>query len=85
MSTSTSPNPTEITAAVKVEGQKLRELKIETLVTMGSLKTDPHHAASVPIYQTSTFDMRHSDGKFDYTRSGNPTRQVPKEHVETEF
>jgi cystathionine beta-lyase len=33
-------------------------------------------AASVPIYQTSTFDQRSLDAHppYDYTRSGNPTR-----------
>ena len=43
---------------------------------------DPYHANSLPIYQTATFaqdDAEHPNNKYDYSRSGNPTR----EYVET--
>lgn len=35
-------------------------------------------AVNVPIYLSSTFDQEHFDsfGPFDYSRSGNPTRQA---------
>ncbi len=41
--------------------------------------TDPHtHAASPPIYQTSTFAQEDPErfGAYDYARSGNPTRDA---------
>jgi cysteine-S-conjugate beta-lyase len=40
-----------------------------------SLK-DPYGATSTPIYQTATFAQPHADqsGEYDYSRSGNPTR-----------
>ena len=57
-------------------GKPPSDFRIDTLVTMGALKSDPHCAASVPIYQTATFDVRGGGKEFDYTRSGNPTRGV---------
>lgn len=44
---------------------------------------DQYHASSVPIYQSATFKqpcLEHM-GKFDYTRSGNPTRSVLQVHL----
>ena len=44
---------------------------------------DPHGASSPPIYQTATFrqpDARAS-GRYDYSRSGNPTRRGIEHHV----
>ena len=46
-------------------------------VHAGSLPDPAFGAVAPPIYQTSTFafsDIR-SNGGFDYTRSGNPTRE----------
>ena len=39
---------------------------------------DPCHASSAPLYQTATFGQSDGLGQdaFDYSRSGNPTRQV---------
>lgn len=36
-----------------------------------------------PIYQTATFEQEHADsfGKYDYSRSGNPTRRVLEDQV----
>lgn len=36
-----------------------------------------------PIYQTATFEQEHPDsfGKFDYTRSGNPTRAIAENQL----
>jgi cystathionine beta-lyase len=37
---------------------------------------DPHGATHTPIYQTATFDLKkQGDNPYDYTRSGNPTRE----------
>lgn len=44
---------------------------------------DPNHPMVTPIYQTATFEQEHADsfGKYDYTRSGNPTRAVLEKHL----
>ncbi len=44
---------------------------------------DPHRPASVPIYQTATFEQPSSVeyGSYDYTRSGNPTRTALEKQV----
>ncbi len=56
--------------------------KINTILAQaGSRWDDKTGAVSMPIYQTATFRhpaLGHSTG-FDYTRSGNPTRQVLEE------
>mmetsp|Transcript_2469 Transcript_2469/g.2780 ORF Transcript_2469/g.2780 Transcript_2469/m.2780 type:complete len:583 (-) Transcript_2469:506-2254(-) len=44
---------------------------------------DPHKPASVPIYQTATFQQPSCSefGAYDYTRSGNPTRTALEKQV----
>jgi cystathionine beta-lyase len=44
---------------------------------------DPYRPASVPIYQTATFEQPSSVefGSYDYTRSGNPTRTALEKQV----
>lgn len=44
---------------------------------------DPWLAASPPIYQTATFEQTSPEGfgRFDYSRSGNPTRELLERHV----
>ncbi|RPB26016.1 cystathionine beta-l [Terfezia boudieri ATCC MYA-4762] len=45
---------------------------------------DQYHSSSVPIYQTATFKQtssRPTDGAYDYTRSGNPTRSHLERHL----
>ncbi len=41
-------------------------------------QADKHGASHFPIYNTGTFDLKkqNSDDVYDYTRSGNPTREV---------
>lgn len=41
-------------------------------------QTDKHGASHFPIYNTGTFDLKKQNGDevYDYTRSGNPTREV---------
>ncbi|MCM2359616.1 MAG: aminotransferase class I/II-fold pyridoxal phosphate-dependent enzyme, partial [Geobacteraceae bacterium] len=59
-------------------------MKIATRIIHTGHETDPHTGAlSVPIYQTSTFAQESVDhfGKYDYARSGNPTREALEETV----
>jgi cysteine-S-conjugate beta-lyase len=44
---------------------------------------DPLRPIATPIYQTATFEQEHADsfGKFDYSRSGNPTRRVLEDQI----
>ncbi len=44
---------------------------------------DPLRPMVTPIYQTATFEQDHADsfGKYDYSRSGNPTRRVLEDQV----
>ncbi|HMB55429.1 MAG TPA: PLP-dependent transferase [Thermoanaerobaculia bacterium] len=52
------------------------EPRLDTLlVHRPALDGEPAGASSTPIYQTATFDLR-AGGRWDYTRSGNPTREV---------
>lgn len=57
-------------------------MKFETLVIHAGQGPDPAYGAvMLPIYQTSTFAFQdyNQPGKFDYTRSGNPTRAALEE------
>jgi cystathionine beta-lyase len=59
-------------------------MKIGTKIIHGGQTTDPHTGAlSIPIYQASTFAQESVDhfGKYDYSRSGNPTREAVEEAV----
>jgi cysteine-S-conjugate beta-lyase len=59
-------------------------LKFATrLVDFDVSPDDPNHPMVTPIYQTATFEQEHADsfGKYDYTRSGNPTRSVLEKHL----
>ncbi len=59
-------------------------MKIGTRIIHNGHETDPHTGAlSVPIYQVSTFAQESLDrfGKYDYARSGNPTREALEETV----
>lgn len=59
-------------------------MKFSTRLIHGSHTIDPATGAvSVPIYQTSTFAQKSVDhfGKYDYARSGNPTREALEEAV----
>jgi len=44
----------------------------------GKSKGDPYNASSPVLYQTATFELPGvlEGGEFDYTRSGNPTREM---------
>ena len=44
---------------------------------------DPFRPVATPIYQTATFDQASplEPGRYDYSRSGNPTRSVLEAHL----
>lgn len=48
------------------------------LLQLGGLIDDPAHATSMPIYQSATFGQMGIEnfGNYDYSRSGNPNRDV---------
>lgn len=57
-------------------------MRFETLAIHAGQPPDPAYGAVMtPIYQTSTFAFKavNQPGKFDYSRSGNPTRNALEE------
>ncbi|MBI1919786.1 MAG: aminotransferase class I/II-fold pyridoxal phosphate-dependent enzyme [Geobacter sp.] len=59
-------------------------MKLATRIIHTGHTIDPTTGAlSIPIYQTSTFAQESPDhfGKYDYARSGNPTREALEETV----
>lgn len=59
-------------------------MKFATELIHGGDPIDPQHGSvSHPIYHTSTFAQRSMDhfGRYDYARSGNPTREALEEAV----
>ena len=59
-------------------------MKIGTRIIHNGHGIDPYTGAlSIPIYQASTFAQESVDhfGKYDYARSGNPTREAVEESV----
>ena len=61
---------------------RIDNLGVETLLVTSSHE-DSFGATSVPIYQTATFRQpsANSFGDYDYTRSGNPTRDALQNQV----
>ncbi|MFZ3578852.1 cystathionine beta-lyase [Virgibacillus sp. DJP39] len=64
----------------------MSEVQLETKLIHGSTNEDVEQktgAINVPIYLSSTFHQEKFDqfGPFDYSRSGNPTRQVLEETI----
>jgi cystathionine beta-lyase len=53
------------------------------LVVFNACPDDPFKPLATPIYQTATFEQEEADqfGRYDYSRSGNPTRTVLEEHI----
>ncbi|XP_029130658.1 cystathionine beta-lyase, chloroplastic [Cajanus cajan] len=58
--------------------EDLGEPSISTIVMNFENKFDPFGAISPPLYQTATFKQPSAveNGPYDYTRSGNPTRDA---------
>jgi cystathionine beta-lyase len=48
------------------------------LIAFDTCPNDPNRPTATPIYQTATFEQETAEefGKYDYARSGNPTRRV---------
>lgn len=57
-------------------GVQEKELSVSTILVNFSNSFDPYGALSTPLYQTATFKQPSAteNGPYDYTRSGNPTR-----------
>eukprot|EP00793_Prasinoderma_coloniale_P003452 PRCOL_00006688-RA len=55
-----------------------REYGLSTRLAHGFKPEDPFNASAPPLYQTATFGQPDavSNGPYDYTRSGNPTRDL---------
>ncbi|KAG0617501.1 hypothetical protein M758_5G193900 [Ceratodon purpureus] len=55
-----------------------RELQVSTQLQQLDNSFDPYGALSTPLYQTATFKQPSATegGPYDYTRSGNPTRDA---------
>ena len=63
-----------------------RSYHSDTLLVHGGISSDlygPYTPSSVPLYQTATFasPSSTSTGLYDYTRSGNPTRQALQQQL----
>ncbi|KAK2652158.1 hypothetical protein Ddye_012014 [Dipteronia dyeriana] len=56
----------------------VKEPSVSTLLMNFDNKFDPYHAMNTPLYQTATFKQPSAveNGPYDYTRSGNPTRDA---------
>eukprot|EP01018_Ginkgo_biloba_P018770 Gb_38200 [translate_table: standard] len=55
-----------------------KELSVSTILVNFGNSFDPYSALSTPLYQTATFKQPSAteNGPYDYTRSGNPTRDT---------
>mmetsp|Transcript_4281 Transcript_4281/g.4443 ORF Transcript_4281/g.4443 Transcript_4281/m.4443 type:complete len:537 (-) Transcript_4281:27-1637(-) len=61
-----------------------RKMSMETkIIAFNPCENDPYGASSMPIYQTATFAQPAADqfGDYDYTRSGNPTRDALQKQI----
>ncbi|GJZ06269.1 cystathionine beta-lyase, chloroplastic [Tanacetum coccineum] len=57
---------------------EVREPSVSTILMNFESKFDPYSSMSTPLYQTATFKQPSAteNGPYDYTRSGNPTRDM---------
>ncbi|CAL0310113.1 unnamed protein product [Lupinus luteus] len=65
-------------AAGLLNEEETGEPDISTMVMNFENKFDPYGAVNTPLYQTATFKQPSAieNGPYDYTRSGNPTRDA---------
>ncbi|XP_061367570.1 cystathionine beta-lyase, chloroplastic [Gastrolobium bilobum] len=58
--------------------EEVKEPSFSTMVMNFESNFDPYGAVSLPLYQTATFKQPSAveNGPYDYTRSGNPTRDA---------
>ncbi|PWA38497.1 cystathionine beta-lyase [Artemisia annua] len=78
-STVTADKTTELvddTCSIEEVGHK--EPSVSTILMNFADKFDPYDATSTPLYQTATYKQPSATayGPYDYTRGGNPTRDV---------
>ncbi|XP_058747017.1 cystathionine beta-lyase, chloroplastic-like isoform X1 [Vicia villosa] len=78
MDVSTSALVDDGVVAECLNEEEVREPSISTMLMNFESKFDPYGAVSPPLYQTATFTQPSAieNGPYDYTRSGNPTRDV---------
>lgn len=78
MDVSTSALVDDGVVAECLSEEELREPSVSTMVMNFESKFDPYGAVSTPLYQTATFKQPSAieNGPYDYTRSGNPTRDA---------
>jgi hypothetical protein len=68
----------------KLDVLESKDEHIETkIVAYNACANDPYGASSMPIYQTATFAQPGATefGDYDYTRSGNPTRDALQKQI----
>jgi cystathionine beta-lyase len=61
-----------------------RKLSMQTqIIAYNPCQNDPYGASSMPIYQSATFAQPSATtfGEYDYTRSGNPTRDALQNQI----
>lgn len=66
------------------EVSEAKTMSMETkIIAFNACENDPYGASSMPIYQTATFAQPAADkfGDYDYTRSGNPTRDALQRQI----
>ena len=69
----------ELRLGKPTDDSQSREMSLTTkVVAYNACSNDPYGASSMPIYQTATFAQPGATdfGDYDYTRSGNPTRDA---------
>lgn len=78
-----SDNSAEIEPQM-ISSNETKKLSMETLlITAHGCENDPYGSSVMPIYQTSTFAQPSATqfGDYDYTRSGNPTRDALQKQI----
>lgn len=75
---STSALVDDVAECLEEEMSVEEEPGVSTLLMNFSNEFDPYGALSTPLYQTATFKQPSAteNGPYDYTRSGNPTRDA---------
>ncbi|KAL3534571.1 hypothetical protein ACH5RR_003032 [Cinchona calisaya] len=68
----------EFVTDIDIKEGEAREQSVSTMLMNFANEFDPYEALSTPLYQTATFKQPSATeyGPYDYTRSGNPTRDV---------
>ncbi|KAL6007774.1 hypothetical protein ACLOJK_033276 [Asimina triloba] len=67
-----------IVGSINVVDSMRNQPSVSTMLMNFANSFDPYDALSTPLYQTSTFKQPSAteNGPYDYTRSGNPTRDT---------